>query len=84
MIADLSQHSLSLIFEVNSPLYQEFELDYRKKETNYEDFITQYKKNLDEYFSIQNNVQNYVFQQIPPIPIGDSKEWLDKKKKEDD
>ena len=39
MIADLSQHSLSLIFEVNSPLYQEFELDYRKKETYYEDFM---------------------------------------------
>jgi predicted component of viral defense system (DUF524 family) len=33
MIADLSQHALSLIFEVNSPLYQEFELDYRQKET---------------------------------------------------
>ena len=39
MIADLSQHSLSLIFEVNSPLYQEFELDYRQKETYYEDFM---------------------------------------------
>jgi hypothetical protein len=39
MIADLSQQSLSLIFEVNSPLYQEFELDYRKKETYYEDFM---------------------------------------------
>lgn len=39
MIADLSQHALSLIFEVNSPLYQEFELDYRKKETLYEDFM---------------------------------------------
>lgn len=39
MIADLSQHSLSLIFEVNSPLFQEFELDYRQKETYYEDFM---------------------------------------------
>lgn len=39
MIADLSQHALSLIFEVNSPLYQEFELDYRQKETYYEDFM---------------------------------------------
>ena len=39
MIADLSQHALNLIFEVNSPLYQEFELDYRKKETYYEDFM---------------------------------------------
>lgn len=39
MIADLSQHSLSLIFEVYSPLYQEFELDSRQKETYYEDFM---------------------------------------------
>ncbi len=39
MIADLSQHALSLIFEVNSPLYQEFELDLRQKETYYEDFM---------------------------------------------
>ena len=39
MIADLSQHALSLIFELNSPLYQEFKLDYRKKETYYEDFM---------------------------------------------
>ncbi|MBQ6099852.1 MAG: DUF2357 domain-containing protein [Methanobrevibacter sp.] len=39
MIADLSQHALSLIFEVNSPLYQEFELDSREKETYYEDFM---------------------------------------------
>ena len=39
MIADLSQHALGLIFEVNSPLYQEFELDHRQKETYYEDFM---------------------------------------------
>jgi hypothetical protein len=39
MIADLSQHSLSLIFDTNSPLYQEFELDNRPKETYYEDFM---------------------------------------------
>lgn len=39
MIADLSQHALSLIFEINSPLYQEFELDLRQKETYYEDFM---------------------------------------------
>ena len=39
MIADLSQHALSLIFEVKSPLYQEFELDLRQKETYYEDFM---------------------------------------------
>ena len=39
MIADLSQHALSLIFDVKSPLYQEFELDYKNKETFYEDFM---------------------------------------------
>ena len=39
MIADLSQHALSLIFEVNSPLYQEFELDNKEKNTFYEDFM---------------------------------------------
>lgn len=39
MIADLSQHALSLIFEVNSPLYQEFILDDDEKLTYYEDFM---------------------------------------------
>ena len=39
MIADLSQHALSLIFEVNSPLYQEFELGNEEKLTYYEDFM---------------------------------------------
>ena len=39
MIADLSQHALSLIFEVNSPLYQEFELANEEKLTYYEDFM---------------------------------------------
>ena len=34
MIADLSQHALSLIFEVNSPLYQEFILDDEKNYPN--------------------------------------------------
>lgn len=39
MIADLSQHALSLIFEVNSPLYQKFMLDGNNKLTFYEDFM---------------------------------------------
>ena len=39
MIADLSQHALSLIFEINSPLYQKFELINERKITYYEDFM---------------------------------------------
>ena len=39
MIADLSHHALSLIFEVNSSLYQEFELGDGEKLTYYEDFM---------------------------------------------
>ncbi len=39
MIADLSQQSLNLIFEANSPLYQEFEIDNHLKVTYYEDFM---------------------------------------------
>ena len=31
MIAELSQYALGLIFESNSPLYQEFEIDYKNK-----------------------------------------------------
>lgn len=39
MIAELSQYVLGLIFESNSPLYQEFEIDYKNKTTYYEDFM---------------------------------------------
>lgn len=39
MIAELSQHALGIIFETNSPLYQEFEIDYKNKTTYYEDFM---------------------------------------------
>lgn len=39
MIAELSQYALGLIFESNSPLYQEFEIDYKNKTTYYEDFM---------------------------------------------
>ncbi|MDO5849907.1 MAG: DUF2357 domain-containing protein [Methanobacteriaceae archaeon] len=39
MIGDLSKYSSGLIFEVNSPLYQSFELNDNKRETNYEDFM---------------------------------------------
>lgn len=39
MIGDLSKYASGLIFEVNSPLYQSFELNDTKRETNYEDFM---------------------------------------------
>ena len=39
MIADLASYSSSLLFEMNSPLYQEFELDKKEKTTYYEDFM---------------------------------------------
>lgn len=39
MISELSQYALGIIFEINSPLYQEFELDYKNKTTFYEDFM---------------------------------------------
>lgn len=39
MVAELSQYALGLIFESNSPLYQEFEIDYKNKTTYYEDFM---------------------------------------------
>lgn len=39
MIGDLSKYASGLIFEVNSPLYQSFELNDIKRETNYEDFM---------------------------------------------
>ena len=39
MIAELSQYALGIIFETNSPLYQEFEIDYKNKTTYYEDFM---------------------------------------------
>lgn len=39
MIAELSQYALGLIFESDSPLYQEFEIDYKNKTTYYEDFM---------------------------------------------
>ena len=74
MIADLSQHSLSLIFEVNSPLYQEFELDYRKKETFYEDFMfLEYlfrQDNLPSVFEyLINNLHSRLENRIESVPL---------------
>ena len=74
MIADLSQHSLSLIFEVNSPLYQEFELDYRQKETYYEDFMfLEYlfrEDNLPSIFEyLSKNLHSQLKNHIETVPI---------------
>ena len=74
MIADLSQHSLSLIFEVNSPLYQEFELDYRQKETYYEDFMfLEYlfrEENLPAIFEyLSKNLHSQLRNHTETVPI---------------
>ena len=74
MIADLSQHSLSLIFEVNSPLYQEFDLDYRKKETFYEDFMfLEYlfrPENLPSIFEyLSKNLHSQLKEHVETVPI---------------
>ncbi len=74
MIADLSQHALSLIFEVNSPLYQEFELDYRQKETYYEDFMfLEYlfrRDNLPSIFEyISKNLHSQLINHTETVPI---------------
>ena len=74
MIADLSQHSLSLIFEVNSPLYQEFELDYRQKETYYEDFMfLEYlfrEENLPSIFEyLSKNLHSQLKNHTETVPI---------------
>ena len=74
MIADLSQHSLSLIFEVNSPLYQEFELDYCQKETYYEDFMfLEYlfrEENLPAIFEyLSKNLHSQLKNRTEIVPI---------------
>ena len=74
MIADLSQNALSLIFEVNSPLYQEFELDYRQKETYYEDFMfLEYlfrEDNLPSIFEyLSKNLHSQLKNHVETVPI---------------
>ena len=74
MIADLSQHALSLIFEVNSPLYQEFELDYKQKETYYEDFMfLEYlfrQENLPSIFEyLSKNLHSQLKSHVETVPL---------------
>ena len=74
MISDLSQHSLSLIFDTKSPLYQEFELDLRQKETFYEDFMfLEYLFRADNLPSIfeylSNNLHSQLKNHIINVPV---------------
>ncbi|MBR3112835.1 MAG: DUF2357 domain-containing protein [Methanobrevibacter sp.] len=74
MIADLSQHALSLIFEVKSPLYQEFELDLRQKETYYEDFMfLEYlfrQENLPSIFEyLSKNLHSQLKNHTETVPL---------------
>lgn len=74
MIADLSQHALSMIFEVNSPLYQEFELGNNDKLTYYEDFMfLEYlfrQDNLPSVFEyLSKNLYSQLINHDEVIPI---------------
>lgn len=74
MIADLSQHALSLIFEVNSPLYQEFELANEEKLTYYEDFMfLEYlfrQDNLPTVFEyLSKNMHSQLINHDETVPI---------------
>ncbi len=74
MIADLSQHALSLIFEVNSPLYQEFDLDNRPKDTLYEDFMfLEYlfrPENLPSIFEyLSKNLHSQLKEHTESVPL---------------
>jgi hypothetical protein len=79
MIADLSQHALSLIFEINSPLYQEFEIANGNKITNYEDFMfLEYLFRYDnlpsvfEYLSKNLHSQLVNHDEIVPISLANN------------
>ena len=74
MIADLSQHALSLIFEVNSPLYQEFKLANEEKLTYYEDFMfLEYlfrQDNLPTIFEyLSKNMHSQLINHDETVPI---------------
>ena len=74
MIADLSQHALSLIFEINSPLYQEFELSNEDRITYYEDFMfLEYLFRPDNFPSvfeyITKNLHSQLTNQNEIVPV---------------
>ena len=74
MIADLSQYSINLIFETSSQLYQEFNIDNRKRETFYEDFMfLEYlfrEDNLPSIFEyLTQNLHSQLKDNIEKVPI---------------
>jgi len=74
MIADLSHHALSLIFEAKSPLYQEFELASENKLTYYEDFMfLEYlfrQDNLPTVFEyLSKNLHSHLINHDEIVPI---------------
>ena len=74
MISELSQHFLSLIFEVNSPLFQDFEFDYGQKKTYYEEFMfLEYlfrDENLPSIFEyLSKNLHSQLKNHIEVVPL---------------
>ena len=73
MIGDLSKYSSGLIFEINSPLYQSFELNENRSDTSYEDFmLLEYlfrPENLPSTFEyLSNNLYTLLENQIEEVP----------------
>ena len=73
MIGDLSKYSSGLIFEMNSPLYQSFELNENRSDTSYEDFmLLEYlfrPENLPSTFEyLSNNLYTLLENQIEEVP----------------
>ena len=73
MIGDLSKYSSGLIFEINSPLYQSFELNEKRSDTSYEDFmLLEYlfrAENLPSTFEyLSKNLYTLLENQIEEVP----------------
>ena len=73
MIGDLSKYSSGLIFEINSPLYQSFELNENRSDTSYEDFmLLEYlfrPENLPSTFEyLSKNLYTLLENQIEEVP----------------
>ena len=75
MIADLSEAASSLIYEKESPLYQDFDFDEEERTTNYEDFMfLEYLFRPEElpqaYEYVLNHMYNRLEKQREVKPIG--------------
>lgn len=73
MIADLSEICSALIYELKSPLFQDFNLDYKRKSTLYEDFmLLEYlfrKENLpDTYEYLIRNLYSHLDSYQESVP----------------